>query len=230
MKMKFGAIVTDGRGKIGGHVASKNRGGAYLRTKVTPANGKTVAQNAVRAIFTTLAQAWRGLTEGQRQAWNAAVTNFSRTNIFGDLINPSGINLFQRLNNNLLSISEGMISEPPLPSEVGACVIQGISVVTSDDPFELTLSNAVPAGTNVKVFATAPMSAGKSFVKSEYRQICVLSPKPAVIVDIIDAYLEKFGSTGSAGQKIFVKILPINTTTGQAGAESSTYGIVGIVS
>jgi len=47
MKMKFGAIVVDGRGKIGGHVASKNRGGAYLRTKVTPSNPQTGYQAAV---------------------------------------------------------------------------------------------------------------------------------------------------------------------------------------
>jgi hypothetical protein len=47
MKMKFGAIVTEGRGKIGGHVASKNKSGAYLRTKVTPVNRQSVAQSNV---------------------------------------------------------------------------------------------------------------------------------------------------------------------------------------
>ena len=38
MKIKFGSEVVDGRGKIGGHVYSKNKGGAYKRTKVTPSN------------------------------------------------------------------------------------------------------------------------------------------------------------------------------------------------
>jgi len=36
MKTLFGAIVVDGRGKLGGHVASKNRHGSYFRTKVSP--------------------------------------------------------------------------------------------------------------------------------------------------------------------------------------------------
>ena len=58
MKLKFGAIVTDGRGKIGGHVASKNRSGAYLRTKVTPSNPNTVAQVQVRSILASLSQSW----------------------------------------------------------------------------------------------------------------------------------------------------------------------------
>jgi len=221
MKMKFGAIVTDGRGKIGGHVASKNRGGAYLRTKVTPANGQTTFQNAVRATFTDLAQGWRGLTEAQRQAWNAAVTDFSRTNIFGDLINPSGINLYQRLNNNLLSIGEAAISVPPLPASVGACVITSATNAIGGATMTLVFDGPVPADTTVKIFATAPMSAGKSFVKSEYRQIGTMPAAEASPFNVKTLYLAKFGTQGAVGQKIFFKLLPVNSVTGQAGASSS---------
>lgn len=219
--MKFGAIVTDGRGKIGGHVASKNRGGAYLRTKVTPANGQTTFQNAVRATFTTLSQGWRALTQGQRDAWNAAVTDFSRTNIFGDLINPSGINLYQRLNNNLLSIGEAAISTPPLPAAVGACVLLSATNAVAAGTMTLVMDGAVPADTTVKIFATAPMSAGKSFVKSEYRQIGTMPAAEATPFNVKALYLAKFGSQGEVGQKVFFKLLPVNKVTGQAGAASS---------
>ena len=116
--MKFGAIVTDGRGKIGGHVASKNRGGAYLRTKVTPVNGQTTAQTSIRNRFTNLSQGWRGLTADERNAWNAAVADYARTDIFGDLHQPTGFNLYQRLNNNLVTIGEASISTPPLPRQL----------------------------------------------------------------------------------------------------------------
>src|SRR5690606_18792227 len=106
MKMKWGALVVDGRNKIGGQVASKNRGGSYLRTKVTPANPQTVAQSIVRSIFTVLSQAWRTLTQAQRNAWNAAVTDWQRTDIFGDIKSPSGFTLYMRLNQNLSLIGE----------------------------------------------------------------------------------------------------------------------------
>ena len=85
MKAKFGSIVVAGSGKIGGHVASRNRGGAYFRTKVTPVNPNTPAQAAVKSRLTTQAQAWRSLTAAQRAQWNAAVADFARTDIFGDL-------------------------------------------------------------------------------------------------------------------------------------------------
>jgi hypothetical protein len=226
MKMKFGAIVVDGRGKIGGHVASKNRGGAYLRTKVTPVNAQTSFQNGVRNLFTSLSQAWRGLTEEQRAAWNAAVADYQRTNIFGDTHSPTGFNLYQRLNNNLITIGEDALDVPPLPSAVGEVVATGL-LVTSDIPsMSLVLAGEVPAQTAVKVFATAPVSAGKSFVKSEYRQISVLAPAATTPVDLKPAYVAKFGSTGISGQKIFVKVVAVNSATGQEGTPSSISAIV----
>ncbi len=221
MKMKFGAIVTDGRGKIGGHVASKNRGGSYLRTKVTPSNAQTVAQNAVRAIFTTLSQGWRDLTQAQRDAWNAAVTDFARTNIFGDLINPSGINLYQRLNNNLMSIGAAAIVSPPLPAAVAECILTSATNAVGAATMTLVLGDAVPANVSVKVFATAPTSAGKSYAKGMFRAITVLAPAAGTPVNIKAAYILKFGSQGEIGQKIFFKIVPVNMTTGQTGAASS---------
>lgn len=221
MKIKFGAIVTDGRGKVGGHVVSKNRAGGYIRTKVTPANAQTPYQNAVRATFTLLSQAWRGLTQGQRDAWNAAVVDFARTNIFGDLKNPSGINLFQRLNNNLLSIGEAQISNPPLPDAVGACVLTSATNAVGAATMTLIFGGPVPANTTVKIFATAPLSAGKTFIKSEYRQIGTMPAAEASPFNVKALYLAKFGTQGEIGQKIVFKLLPVNVTTGQAGAASS---------
>jgi hypothetical protein len=220
MKTKFGAIIVDGRGKIGGHVASKNRGGSYLRTKVTPANARTSAQLAVRNFFTQLSQAWRSLTQEQRDAWNAAVTDYSRTDIFGDLRNPSGINLFQRLNNNLLQIEEAVINEPPLPVEVANVVIDGLTAAVGTPAMSITLTDSVPNDTTLVVLATAPMSAGKSFVKSEFRRIGSFAAGSTSPQSILSEYVAKFGSTGAIGQKIFVKVFTVSTVTGQTGSAS----------
>lgn len=43
-KIKFGMMMTDARGKLGGQVFSKNRSGSYVRTKVTPVNPQTTTQ------------------------------------------------------------------------------------------------------------------------------------------------------------------------------------------
>ena len=76
----------------------------------------------------------------------------------------------------------------------------------------------VPANTDVKIFATAPMSAGKEYVKAEYRLIGKMVPADVTGHAILTLYVAKFGSTGSIGQKIFVKLVPVNITTGQEGS------------
>lgn len=217
MKMKFGAIVTDGRGKIGGHVASKNRSCAYLRTKVTPVNRNSAAQILVRNRFATLSQGWRGLTEAQVAAWNAAVSGFATTNIFGDLRNPSGINLYQSLNNVLLSIGSPALVTPPSPAEVASISIASLTATTGTPTMVLTLGAAIPAETSVKVYASAAMSAGINFVKSEMRYIGVFATAHAAALDIESLYIAKFGAIGAVGSKIFVEAEAVNTVTGQTG-------------
>jgi len=228
MKMKWGALVVDGRGKIGGQVASKNRSGAYLRTKVTPVNPQTSSQLGVRNRFTGFSQAWSGLTQAQRDAWNAAVGDFAKTNIFGDIINPTGFNLYQRLNNNLSLAGQAALTLPPLPEAVEQLEATALSVedATVASSFELTTTGNLSAASGVKVFATPPLSAGKNFVKSEYRLIKVSAAPIASPADLLADYQAKFGSVGVAGQKIFVKVQVVNLNTGQVGTPSQVSTIV----
>ena len=114
MKIKWGALVTEGRGKLGGHVASKNKSGAIIRTKVTPVNPQTSAQASARSRLGGNSQAWAVLSEDQRRSWNALAQETSKTNIFGDQYFPSGKNLFTSVNNNLVMIGVAQISDAPV--------------------------------------------------------------------------------------------------------------------
>jgi len=224
MKMQFGAIVVAGSGKIGGHVASRNRGGAYLRTKVTPVNPSTTAQLNARSRLTGRSQAWRSLAQVARDAWSAAVGLYARTDIFGALRNPSGFNLYQRINNNLLVVGAAVLVSPALPAAVVTTNILSLVATVAGQLLNLTNSAVVPAGTAVKVFATAPQSPGVTFVKSEYRLITTL-PAAAVALQLLGAaYTAKFGAF-VAGQKIFVRIEFINTLTGQNSVSQQIFAI-----
>lgn len=217
MKAKFGSIVVAGSGKIGGHVASRNRAGSYFRTKVTPVNPSTAAQQAIRNRLTGISQAWKALTAAQRLAWNAAVGDYAKTDVFGDLRNPSGFNLFQRLNNNLLTIGEAQISVPPVPGAVYAPDSMSLAVVTGVPAMTLTYSDAIPATDSVKLYATPPVSQGVSFVKSEFRLIGIMETADASPFNMKALYDAKFGAIAENGLKVFVKMVGVNKTTGQEG-------------
>ena len=217
MKIKFGALVVAGRGKIGGHVASRNRGGAYLRTKVTPVNPQTIYQAGVRNRLAGISTDWRALTAAQRVAWNAAVADFAKTDIFGDIRNPSGFNLHQKLNNNLVNCSESQITAPPLPCAVDAFTSVSLAADFTLQTVTLTYAPAIEADHKALVFGTPAISPGISFVKSEYRQFDVIATADASPFAISSEYIAKFGAVGAVGMKIFVMLVTVCTDTGQAG-------------
>jgi hypothetical protein len=217
MKIKWGALVVDGRGKIGGHVASKNRGGAYMRTKVTPSNPRTSFQTAARNRLSTLATAWSALGNAVCTSWNSAVEAFKGTDIFGDVKNPSGFNLFQKLNNNLSQIGIAEITTPPAPVALPA-IITGVLAAAHAGAVTVTFTTDPDiTNTSIMVSATPGLSAGKSFVKSEFRQIGLMPTIVAHVATLTTQYNAKFGAISAAGKKVFVKMQQISKTTGQAG-------------
>lgn len=222
MKMKWGALVVDGRNKIGGHVASKNRNGSYLRTKVTPVNRQSTAQTTVRNRLSTISKTWHTITQAQRDAWSSAVSNYKKTDIFGDIQNPSGFNLYQKLNNNIMTLGGTIITTPPV-----VAALDGISDVvltyTVGTP-ALSIASTITAGTDhgFKVFATAPQSAGKNFVKSEYKLILVGTAALGATLSILSAYTDVFGTVGVVGQKIFVKVVACGAVSGSEGIPIAT--------
>lgn len=225
-KIKLSAIVSQMSGKLNGSVFAKNRGGAYIRTKVTPVNPQSVAQMAVRAALTSLSQSWRGLTAEQRAAWNAAVSNFTSTDIFGDIKTPSGINLFNKLNLNLDNIGVSPISEPPAPVSVGFFSALSITADASSGTVAATFTaEGASAGQTVVVEATPCVSAGKDFVKSEYRVVGTFAGNGTSPQALGAMIVSKFGAM-TAGQKLFVRLKFVDNTTGISGQYAAASTIV----
>lgn len=225
-KIKYTFAVADLRNKYNGSVFSKNRAGAYVRNKVTPVNPQTIAQVAVRNIFTTLSQNWRGLTEAQRLGWASQVENFKRTDIFGDLRTPSPLNLYMRINGNLQAVGAAVISEAPVPGDSPSVDSLVLNADVSDTELSIGFTpGVVPANTAWLVEATPGVSPGVNFVKSEYRVITVLPATTGTGEDILAAWQAKYG-TMLAGQKIFVRVTPISTVTGLRGQAIAASTIV----
>jgi len=220
MKMKFGALVVAGSGKIGGHVAARNSSGAYLRTKVTPINPRTEAQVAVRARMSANAKSWTVLSQAQRNAWNSSSDVFKSKNVFGDDIKLSGINIYSRLNNNLACIGETLITNPPVPSSVGGPTTA--SVVSAVTLGVLTVESDIDVPTNntMVIRATSPQSQGKSFVKSEFRVIAQAAAATSGPIDISADYIAKFGALPLETEKVFCEIYFISTVSGIASGRA----------
>jgi hypothetical protein len=215
-KVKFGMFMTDARGKVGGHVLSKNRGGAYVRTKVTPSNPQSAAQSAVRSSFGSIASSWSGLTDEQRSSFNNAVSSYGTTNIFGDIVNPSGKALLQRLNGNLANSDQALLTVCPQVSEVNTGLLTIAEIDLVGETFAIN-TNGVSTGSKMVIEATAVLSAGTSNAQNKFRKIAVVTGGVNTSPDFYTEYVNRFGAI-PAGANIQVRIKFVN-----AGGLSSPY-------
>tara|TARA_R110000868_G_C10961756_1_gene768601 strand:+ start:4850 stop:5533 length:684 start_codon:yes stop_codon:yes gene_type:complete len=222
--IKWGLVITDGRGKIGGQVLTKGRSGAVIRNKVTPTNPNTARQSAVRAVLTQFSQGWKALTQAQRDAWNAAVGSFTRTNIFGSTYSPSGKNLYTALNTNLTKVGYTAITIPPIPSATVAPGIEDFVLNVGDETLTF-LVNEGSASQKLFVQASPPVSPGITNISSKLRLIKVTTQVAATDVDIWAEYVAAYG-TPTAGTKIFIKVTAIKDVTGQSTTPEIISGIV----
>lgn len=227
--IKFGQIIAEARGALAGTVFSRNTAGAYMRQKVSPVQPRTPAQTLVRTLLSTIAQAWRGLTEAQRLAWNTIAVTFTNINVYGDNVPLTGFGLHSKLNRNLQEVNEALITDPPVQDAVIGFESLTLTIdnaeVVDNDKVQIAFTPVIPATQKVVVYATAPLSAGINFVKSEYRKIAVLDVADVTPASIGDAYIVIFGIFPPAGTKAFVKVRPIIIASGISGTELSASDI-----
>ena len=218
LKVQWGSLITDGRGKQGGSVYSRNKGGAYARNKVTGTNPKTASQTTVRNRLSTFSQGWRALTDAQRAEWIAASGNFPYTNQFNNTYYLSGNQLYIALNTTLQNAGASTLTSPPTPGAVTAPATASAAMAKGTPAVTITFTvSPIPAGMAWILKATGGLSPGKGFVSSQLRQIAVLPAAQTSTYNALTAYTGKFGTVPAAGQKVFFQLIPVNTATGQMG-------------
>lgn len=218
-KIKMSGIgVVDIRGKLNGSVFSKNRGGAYVRTKVTPNNPQSLAQMSVRGIFAALSSAWSALTEENRNSWNGFVAAYGRTDVFGDIRNPSGKNLFQRLNQNLTITGQANLTNCVAPLEVPFLGLVAATCDISGLTFDFT-SSGDTTGSVLLISATPSLSQGTKFVKNQLRNISTAPGEAGAEPNFYDEYIAKFGIP-AVGANIVLSVKVVNANGQASPAET----------
>lgn len=214
MKVKWSGMgAVDGRGKIGGTVGSRNRSGAYLRVKVTPVNPQSVAQMAVRSILAALAAGWAALLQAERDTWDAATYRWQRTDIFGDLREPTGQQLYMRLNASLENAGLPTLTVAPVPQGTDRPTVSDGGGGYTAGTATLDITNDL-TGSQLVIEATPPVSAGRKYLKNLYRRIYSAPGAVPQIFDVTTEYEARFGAA-PVGSRVGFRVLTINPNTGE---------------
>jgi hypothetical protein len=219
-------------GSVGSTTFSRNAGGNYIKNKEIPTNPDTIRQNTMRNFLTIAAQLWRGLTQLQRDQWNAATINFPYTSIVGEIKYLSGETLFVKLNVALLNVSQPTISIPPLPQSIINFTTLGGAMSFGGGTFTLTFTpTPTPTGVGVAqssvVYATPGISPGITNFSKYLAQIGVLAAASASPANIAGLYTAKYGSIPAIGSKVGLAIQPTKNNSGLQGSLLKSFLIVG---
>jgi hypothetical protein len=141
----------------------------------------------------------------------------------------TGSQLYVRCNANIILLGGAQIVTAPTPASFAVLVLGAVSAVAATGVITLAFTpTPVPAGFNLVLKATAPMSQGRSFAgNSSFRYVMNAAAAQASPLSGTAAYAAVFGAiTGKVGQKIFMKAYYIQTLTGLAGIPVRTSVII----
>lgn len=226
--VKFGNVVSDARGKIGGMVYSRNTSGAYIRTKVTPVNPVSEFSSRSRGIFKTISQLWAtGLTDVQRAAWRTFASTHPFTNIFGDALILSGVAMFQAVNRRFGELGVTYLLTPT--GDYSSDTVVGYDVPLFTETAAVPISvilNILTAGTAPThgvfyAFMTPPIPEGRVPQKNDFRLIN--SPTEGTFTapdfDIVSLVTSRFSDRAfPLGSIVYFRVARLNTDSGCLGA------------
>lgn len=159
---KPGPLVSEVRGKVGGVVFARNKGGAYIRNFAAPTQGQFEAREEAKGAFGYLANLWGDLDPVQREGWAAYGQAVPTINSLGEEQTLSGIAAFLRSNSILRRAGVAVRMDPPDASVGGPTLGEPtvtISVVGSDvDDMTVLFSSADPYGDSSQAILQAQVS------------------------------------------------------------------------
>jgi hypothetical protein len=166
----FGSLAASG--SIGGSTYSRNRYGAYVRSRVVPVNPQSALQAAVRSTFSELVARWSLLTPAQRTAWSEYAAATPRTDALGQPITLTGRAVF--IGNNALRIQSGLavVQDGPTTFTLPELTTPELTI-TAGDPISVAFTAAdawtTPTGGGLSLFVTPAKSPQTEFCKGPYR-------------------------------------------------------------
>lgn len=146
----YSPILGEARGKIGGLVFSRNKGGPYFRRHAVPTNPNSTRQQTTRNWLAEFSEKFAASLEpAERTAWNDYATMHDWLNSLGQSIKLTGLAWYVMVNSRLRDASGTLID---LPGDL-----------SMPDPF--TTVELAMTGASAGTLTFTPVLAGTDFVQ-----------------------------------------------------------------
>lgn len=211
--IKLSGIVTAISGKMGGTSFGTSASGAYAKNSGTPRKSLTLSQKGKMALMGTTSQRWRGLTQTQRDTFNAASPDYPYLNRVGETKFYSGYAIFTQLVNNLAGNSFS-VTPVPLPK----FSFTPLTNLDFTDPYNEGFFEGRNGqeGVVYRLFVTRVSSVG---ISSPYKNHFYMSQEVTPVGNVIyipygAEYAAKWGQPPASG-KLYYRVDAVQVSTGQ---------------
>lgn len=213
-KIKFGAVITDSRGHIGGITYKWSKDGNVAQRLVTPTRHMSPESSTARARFSSLSRRWWSiLTPTQRTAWRALAAANPRVNVWGDEFPRTGHMLYVGVNALLLQSGYPSVDTAP-PSQTVTALSTLTLTTTAPETATLTFTpSPIPANHVLYVRARANFSPGILPGASAMRFLLASAEDITSPYNIGTQWTTQFGPL-TQGRQQAVQAALLNSSTG----------------
>ena len=227
MKIKFGMIVTDGKGSMGGQTIQRSGSGVIARNKPMPTFARYRPVSKFKSYTHQALWSYTTLTPLQQRMWKAEAQNYIRTDVIGGKYTMTAQQMFISANINTQQVGTGIITVPAAKRVWSLIGIFTVSITAAGTSFIVNYSPNAPNGAATLLFYCSPsVSNGISSIGSRLKQLDVLINATGQSSDDITLEYSGLFQTPRVGQRVFVKIVAIDNASGAATDWGTTYGIV----
>jgi len=150
------------RGKLGGLVFSRNKGGTYARSMAVPTNPNSARQQATRNWMAWCATTWESvLTEAQREQWREWAETHSSLNSLGQTIFLTALDWYAKANTRLLDCAATPLVVPGDLTAPDPLLTMSLGITTAT-VVAVTFTPVLVASHRVVLWGSGPLGPGRN--------------------------------------------------------------------
>ena len=227
MKVKFGALVSAMTGTVGGQTIQRSQHGTILRTKPIPRKSRSSAQSYNRTNFAVVSQAWRDLTQANRDSWDAVAVNWSAFDSFGDPITLSGYEVFVRASFGLVSFGGAIVPTGSNPLTLWSPGSISLTISVAAASIVVGWSGGSVASDNIVAVAfSRPLPPSRKFRAGSMRGFAAITSATTAPVEFQSSYISAYGLFPPLNSRVYVSFKVVSTVNGSYSQVYSNSTIV----
>ena len=206
--VKYGLIITDIKGKVGGQVLQGSNNSKILRNTHQKRNSTSSLLNQSTALLVQVTSQWRNISDANKLLWATGALLWPFTDKFGNTYYASAYQFYTAYNRNRLTINYPVVANPNIviPAEnIAPFTILNCTAVSIR--IESTIAPAVAQFW--LIYASSGLSTGRNDNNANLKLIKAINMQGLTTLEIITFYTAIFG-VPVVGSKIVFQIIQCN--------------------